>query len=373
MNKLKIVFCINSLEKGGAERVITNLANYFSDKYTVYIITLYNSIQAYKTNDNIIIYSLDKQTKKLNVQQIYQENKIKKVFELLRRRKKLKSILKEINPDIIISFLVKSNFTVLLSKPKNCKVIISERNDPNQEYNNFINNTFMKKLYPKADGIIYQTNEAKKFFEGIIKCPSEIIPNPINDKFIIEKPYQGIRDHEIVSVGRLEEQKNFKCLIKAFSKVNSSYPNYKLTIYGEGTKRKELEELIKELNLDKVVELPGQADDIEKKIFKAKCFVLSSNYEGMPNALMEAMALGLPVISTDCPCGGPKDLIVNNKNGILVSVNNDEEIKNGIIKIIENDTFSKMISENACSISKDLNPTVINNRWEEFILKIFNE
>jgi glycosyltransferase involved in cell wall biosynthesis len=181
----------------------------------------------------------------------------------------------------------------------------------------------MKYLYKKADGFVFQTEDAAKYFEGIIKCDSKIIPNPINPKFIKE-PYKGEREKNIVTVGRLESQKNQKMLIEAFGKIESKYPEYSLLIYGDGSKKEELQDLIKEKGLENKVILKGKIDDVENVIDKAKMFVLSSDYEGMPNALMEAMALGLPCISTDCPCGGPRYLMENGKSGLLVPVGNSD-------------------------------------------------
>ena len=204
----------------------------------------------------------------------------------------------------------------------------------------------MKILYPLADGFVFQTKEAQEYFDKKIQKKSVIIPNPINEEFICE-PYNGEREKKIVTVGRLEEQKNHKMLIKAFSKLPEGLSEYKLIIYGEGSLRPELEKQIKELNLLGRVFLPGQVDDVKNRIYKAGLFVLSSNYEGMPNALMEAMALGVPCASTDCPCGGPRFLIKNEYNGLLYNVNNELELKLAINKIIGDEELSKKISKNA--------------------------
>jgi glycosyltransferase involved in cell wall biosynthesis len=147
-----------------------------------------------------------------------------------------------------------------------------------------------------------------------------IIPNPINPEFNV-KPFSGKRRKIITSVGRLSEQKNQHVLIEAFSRIEKDFPDYELVIYGEGNLRETLENQIKTLKLENKVKLPGVKKNIKNEIYDCSLFVLPSLYEGMPNALMEAMALGLPVISTDCPCGGPRFLI-HNYNGLLVKVNN---------------------------------------------------
>lgn len=116
----------------------------------------------------------------------------------------------------------------------------------------------------------------------------------------------------------------------------------------------------------------GKSNCIEKDIYNAGIFVLSSNYEGMPNALMEAMALGLPCISTDCPVGGPKTLIKNGENGLLVPVGDEEALSIAILKLIEDNELSQKIANNALKISEKFNPNIINQQWEDFINKIIN-
>ena len=259
---------------------------------------------------------------------------------------------------------------ILKSKFK-IPIIISIRNDPKEEYKSNLYNRLMKKYYPQADAIVYQTEEAKNFFRNIIgnNVIQEIIPNPINEEFI-ERPYKGIRKKIIVTVGRLQEQKNHKLLIDAFEKVSNQIPDYKLVIYGDGNKKQELETYIKSKNLLDKVMLAGNTKEVKKHIYDASLFILSSDYEGMPNALMEAMALGLPVISTDCPCGGPKFLIDNGKNGILVKVKDVEAMSKAILKVLENKNYADYLSMNASKIAETLNPTKINNEWKKIIEKI---
>ena len=284
----------------------------------------------------------------------------------------MKNIIKKNKPEIIVSFLPEPNFLNLILKSKfKIPIIISIRNDPKEEYKSNLYNRLMKKYYPQADAIVYQTEEAKNFFRNIIgnNVIQEIIPNPINEEFI-ERPYKGIRKKIIVTVGRLQEQKNHKLLIDAFEKVSNQIPDYKLVIYGDGNKKQELETYIKSKNLLDKVMLAGNTKEVKKHIYDASLFILSSDYEGMPNALMEAMALGLPVISTDCPCGGPKFLIDNGKNGILVKVKDVEAMSKAILKVLENKNYADYLSMNASKIAETLNPTKINNEWKKIIEKI---
>ena len=369
---MNIFFVVNSMGKGGAERVITNLSSYLSKNHIVSIISIYNVQVEYKLDEKVNYYTLDEESCDIYDAKHEQKssiiNKIKRIFK---RIKKMNQYKKDLNADIILTFMQKPSFFVLLSNILNkVTTIVSVRNDPNVEFKTKKDKILMKLLYPKADGYVFQTKEAKEFFNDKIKEKSEIIPNPINPYFI-EKSFEGKRDKNIVSVGRLEYQKNQEILIKAFSMLPDKYKDYKLTIYGEGRLRVELENLIKNLNIQDRVMLPGNIEDVKEKIYTATMFVLSSRYEGMPNALMEAMALGLPVISTDCPCGGPRYLIQNNQNGILVENENIEELENAMKKILDNPEFANELGKNANKIVNTLNPGKVNNLWNNYIEKVF--
>lgn len=351
---MKILFAIDTLGKGGAERVISNLANEFVNTDEVAIMTLRNVPIAYKLKEEIKIINTENKDSNKIIREIKNINNIKRKIN-------------EFSPDIIVTFLPAMTYRLMLANRK-CrrKVIISVRNDPKMEYSNIIKKILMKILYSKANGFVFQTEEAKKFFSKKIQNKAIIIPNPINEDFIIS-PYDGIRKKEIVSVGRLEKQKNQELLINAFSKIDKKYDDYKLIIYGEGNLREELEKIIKKRKIQDRVTLPGKVDDIKNKIYESSLFVLSSDYEGMPNALMEAMALGLPVVSTDCPCGGPRFLINNEENGILVPVKDDDKLKIAIERVLGDEKFSKKIANNANKISDDLHPRKILERWKKYI------
>lgn len=364
----KIAFFVDSLSKGGAERVVSNLVNYFSkfDKYKVDLIILNQKEIEYEINKNVTIHYI------LNSNNINSKECLaKKIKNLYLKLKNTRNIVKEIEADAIVSFLPDSCFLSLAMKRKRDKVIISVRNDPKIEYKSIKNKILMKLLYPKCDGVVFQTEEAKNYFNNIIKSNSEIIANPINEDFIIS-PYEGARRKEIVSVGRLEKQKNFATLIYAFNSFYKENKSYKLIIYGEGKERKNLQKIIDNLGLNEVVKLPGKVDDVKERIYDATAFVLSSLYEGMPNSLMEAMAMGMPVISTDCPCGGPRFLIKQNVSGILVPVENVNLLAEAIQKVATDLDFQQKLSYNAAKISNELNPTKISRKWEEYIERVIN-
>lgn len=359
---MKITFCISSLSKGGAERVISILANGLIEENEIEIIVNTKLNTAYKFDNKIKILELDKK--------IHTNTLLKNMA----RVKLINEELKKEKPDIILTFLPMPSFRILYANRKlKIPIIVADRNDPKQEYKSFIYKVLMKWLYPKADGFVFQTNEQKEYFKKEIQKKSKVIFNPIKEEFLVEGNSNKERKNVIVSVGRLVEQKNQKILINAFSKIANKYPEYKLKIFGEGNLKRELQKQIDDLNMKDRIYLCGVCDNIKEELEKAKIFVLSSNYEGMPNALIEAMASGCAVISTDCPCGGPRELIENNKNGILVPVNNEQELSNKIEYLIRNEEKAKIIGENAKKVQEKLNPDNILQQWENYIIKILQK
>ncbi|MBR2994886.1 glycosyltransferase [Candidatus Saccharibacteria bacterium] len=357
------------MEKGGAERVITTLANVFSVDNDVVVLSLTRSKDAYKLNSSV---------KRLHVDSTSYKNDgyTKKILRRLSLRRLVGfcHIIKVEKPDVIISFLPEPSIRLMFIKRfsykvRNIPTIISIRSDPEKEYHNRFLKFIVKRLYRNVDGMVYQTEDAKKYFKGFISTKKQvIIQNPV-DKNILMKPKDDEeRRNVIVSVGRLEKNKNQELLIRAFGDViENGGCDYILEIFGEGSLRAHLQDLIKELGLDNKVFLKGQIDNVIQEINNARIFVLSSLYEGMPNALMEAMAMGLPCISTDCPCGGPRALIRDGENGILTENDNEEALKGAINRLVDNVNMRKRIAKKALEIRETNSISLISKSWMEII------
>ena len=358
---MKILFNCLDLEKGGAQRVISVLANHFSTNNEVSILMLRQKNIRYEINKNISLFAVTKIKKMTKLHTLLAKISIIKLI-------KMQLQIKKINPDIIISFLPEPSLKLMFLKKFNGQLnkiptIVSVRNDPFTEYKNKIINIVMRHLYQKADKIVLQTDEAFLYFAKLFKEDKlTVIPNPIDYKFLISKPYNGRRSEQIVNVGRLVTQKNQKLLIDAYLKVLTKYPHLKLIIYGSGPLERELKNYVKHLNLEDKVFFRGEVDDIKTAILKAKMFVLSSDYEGMPNALMEAMALGIPCVSTNCPCGGPKYLIKNSN-----------KLAKAMLMLLDNKNLSNKISKNAFLFSRQYEPSKICSLWEKEIFKILSK
>lgn len=300
----KIVFYIGSLSRGGAQRVIVTLANSLSKRGFSCVVAT-----SYKGENE---YSLDENIKRIVLVEKKQNFIKKNLSEILFFRK----LVKEEKPDTVLSFMGEPNTRMLLATfLLKCRKVVSVRNDPCKEYNGFLYSLFVKVLFNLASHVVFQTENAKNWFPKSIRRKSSVVMNPVDDVFF-ETEYNGIRK-DIVTVGRLVPQKNHELLIRAFARVAANIED-NLVIYGDGELRNHLIDLVKSLGLANRVLFPGLISNVAETIKSAKLFVLSSNYEGMPNALMEAMALGIPCISTDCPCGGPKSLL---EKKYLFSVN----------------------------------------------------
>ena len=358
--KKEIVFLMSSLGMGGAERVVVSLANWIvaNTDSNVTILKFINEKSAYPLNDKIRIIDMPKSNKNRFLKIVDRYNFCKKEFS-------------NIEPDIIISFFNKTQLYAYLAKSKKTVLIGSERC-------NVLELSFYEKLFSKAiaklcDGFIFQTERVKKYYPKKVRTKSAVIYNAIsNQKAIDASKKDYLKENIITAMGRLNPQKGFDILIKSLKKVVSEFPNYKLLIYGEGEEREKLQSLINSLSLENNVKLCGNDKDAIYTVAKSKIFVLSSRFEGMPNALIEAMATGTACISTDCDFG-PRELIDNNNNGILVPKDDEKELAEKIIYLLKNDTIREQIGTNAKSILTKLDSETIYKKYYDYLSKVLSE
>lgn len=359
MKKKKIFFILPSLAAGGAERVISTLANIFSAKYDIYIITLNKSEIFYVLNSDVhTLYCIENIIPSKNI-----FDAIKLNYLLL---KKILFYLKQEKPDIVISFMTSSNILAIIATMiKNIPCIISERNFPITNRIPKIRRYLRKWLYKKADFLVVQTEEIKDFFSSIIDEEKIIIlPNPIAKELAKSRNLNSIKENIILNVGSLTNQKAQDVLIKAFANIDND--NWKLLIIGEGEKRIEYEALIRSLNIQNKVILLGLTKDISLYYNSATIFAFTSLFEGFPNALTEAMYFGLPCISTDCPTG-PSKLIRNGENGFLIPIGDQQKLENCLSKLISDKNLQKTFRENAITTTKQFDADTIILQWDSLI------
>lgn len=362
----KVLFYIHSLNKGGAERVLITIADKLSrlGKYEVVIMT--------DVIDDLE-YALPMGIKRINLKDFMRSDSAVDRIMAIRR------CVREQAPDSFIVFMLSGAIrAVVATMFTRYKAVACVRSNPYDDYSRGKNRAILMWTMSMAKYIVCQTQFQVDFFPERLKKKCVIISNPIFDEFV--KKAKEINDastysdyenngkpREIVATGRLYDYKNHMLLIDAFSEIADEYRDINVVIYGEGPYRDTLEKAIKAHGLEERVLLPGDSDQVSDDIAGAYIYVLPSDTEGLPNALMEAMALGLPVIATDCPCGGPRSLIENGKNGMLVPVGDVSAMRDALRYLIENEDIRKKVGKNAKRILVTNDIEGILERWEEII------
>ncbi|MFF2883143.1 glycosyltransferase [Bacillus toyonensis] len=358
---MKIAFTCNRLGLGGAERVICNFANRMvTDNHEVQIICL-DILDGfhYSIEEKVKVVQLDK---KLKVRKAGFSRKLAGIRNLLR----LMRNLRKNRPDVVISFYTRQNcYTILVCKILGIPVIAAER-DHFFTSDSAINRVLRKLFYPRANGFIHQTEWARTYLREHcgITCNDIVLPNPI---WIEEYPKRNPIAKNIISVGRLEEQKNYKGLFYAFKTVKEAIPDAVLNIYGEGPLREELTALAKDLELEDSIVMPGSTSNILQCYAQADVFVLFSHGEGYPNVLMEALAVGVPSIASNCPIGGPADMIIDSENGFLVEVNNEIELSKKMQSLLLDSALKEKFSASSIEIRNSNDFEATYNKLMKYI------
>ena len=363
-----IAFHLNCLAQGGAERVVANLANRFAeDDVKVYVATEWQE-------DNE--FELDPRVTRIHVGLRPEDEKKNRIVKFLLRVKYLREFTQTYKPDILVAFAHRANFRALMAAGNSkIPIVISIRINPIGYYDAFSDKIQIKWLFPKAAGCVYQTKEQKDYFKPYLQDNSRIIMNPINSKYFgVEHP--KVKEKAVVHHARLVDFKNQPMLVRAFLKVHEKHPDYILRIYGpdsfDGTKEI-LEKLIEDNNAKDFIFLMGSSNELEKEIPKGEVYAYSSDYEGMPNSLLEAMAMGMPVVSTDCPCGGPKAVINDGENGFLIPVGDEDALSDRINRLIEDKDLAKRFGDKAKEIEKIASVEAIYQQWKDYLDSICAE
>ena len=348
MKQKHITFVLGSLGRGGAEKVISLLSDDYAQKgwKVDIILLLFNKID-YKINPAVKVIDFSGTCK----------SRIKRFPYWI---KKLRDYAKVNKPDIMLSFAARINIIVHIACKKYVKkLFVSERNDPREDGRSKLVDIATKYLYPKTNGVIFQTKRAASYFDGLTNgC---IIANPIE----ISKCASKDKKKKIVAVGRLTAQKNHKMLLNAFHEISNQFPEYILEIYGDGELKEELQQQSKMLDIENKVCFKGNVLNIHECISNAELFVLSSNYEGLSNALLEAMMMGLPCISTNC--AGSDEYIDNNESGLIISVGDEMALVNAMKKMLSDDQFRLNCGVVAEKKSLSYNKETIIKKWHNLM------
>lgn len=361
---MKIGFLINNLASGGAERATVSLSNYFVQHgHEVEIITFKDGKSFYMLDEKVNVSSA-------GFDEIERGASVKRLLGTIKRMFGLRSLVKSKEPDVLIGMSFSMTwYAVFATLFTSIVAVGTERNNP-YKYKATKFNTFMRKLfYHLCGGFIFQTKKSSEFFTDELKDRDVIIPNAIFNEQIYKLEPPETREKIICAVGRLTEQKRFDLLIDAFSDISEMLPDYNLLIFGEGELRSELEAQAEKLGLADRIFLPGTNPEAVKIVNRTGVFVLSSDMEGMPNALMEAIAMGVPCVSTRCEMG-PEELIEHGVNGLLVDTGDRKALTASIYAVCTDSELAEKLSENGRKMIKTHSIEAISEQWLAYLKKI---
>ena len=350
---MKIAFLAYLEGYGGAEKQMVMLANELAKRgHDIYMISI-------SVDNNC--YSLDK-----NVTYCFIPDKHGRALRHITRYIDIKNKLKAIKPDITLNFWYQSAYLAAgMSKRITGKVVYSERGDPgDKEYNGLLGKIRDITL-PRIDGFVFQSRGAQKYFDEAVQRRSVVIANPV---FVKRADYPQVEERRksIVTIGRLHPQKNHKLLIDSFALIEDKIPDYTLEIWGDGELKDELQSQIDGYKLTDRILLKGTSDKIHSLVYDSSLFVLSSDYEGLPNTLLEAMAIGIPCVSTDCRPGGAREIIDDGVDGLITPIGDKAKLAEAMLKMIKNPERSLLMAEKASAAMEKYKTDNIYSKWEEY-------
>lgn len=359
---LHLCLVIASMGAGGAERVLSLLANRWAGLgHQVTLVTL-----AAAGND---FYQLDSRIRRIGLDLMRDSHSPwQRAGNTWKRIAGLRRTLLTLSPDVVISFVDLTNvLTLLAAKGTRLPVIISERVDPRHHPLGKGWEWLRRRVYPEAGAVVVQTEAVRSWGEQIVPAARvHVIANPVQISSI-EPAVQSAQN--ILAIGRLVRQKGFDILLEAFAQVRSQCPEAQLTILGEGPERHALQEQVRQLRLEDHVQLAGRSSTVSEAFSRAQFFVLSSRFEGFPNVLLEAMASGLAVISTDCP-SGPAEIVQHEVNGLLVPVNDVSAMAAAMQRLLSDDELREGLRAQAMQIRENYALERIGNQWDALVQQL---
>lgn len=338
----------------GPERVISELVKQWSKEgYDITIVLTRSKTReaTYALPDDIHVLKIDAYAK---------GGKLARLNEI----RQLRAILRTHSDAVAVSLMISTSFSLAMASiGLKTRVVLSERNDPGKVPFTALQRKLRDLSFEIADKIVFQTQDAMYYFPQRIQRKGTIIFNPVNPD--LPERYNGTRRKVFVAAGRLAPQKNFPMLIQAFTRFSKECLDYRLDIFGEGPDREILQQLIDSNGMTDRIRMPGFSKNVYAEMVDSAAYVSASDYEGMSNSMLEALAMGIPVICTDCPIGGAKTVIENEKNGLLIPVGDEERMYQALLRVTKETKFADWMSRNAYSIRDRLNIRDIASQWSE--------
>ena len=349
---MKILFYHYSMNAGGIERTIASLSAELVREHEITIV---------QYTDEKPFYELDGRVRYLPLGFDNRGNVVRRIFKLYRA---LCRIFREVKPDIVFC-MNKTHLNVCVAAQKaSCRAVVIGAERSNPLYHNTKRDQALRRKSTAADGFVFQTERAMRAYPEKTQATGTVIPNAICNPDVFEPSPQS-KEKRFAAVGRLERVKGYDLLIDAFSKIAPDLPDWSLIIYGEGSKREELQAQIDRAGLLDRVTLAGADLHAFSKVKACEVFVLSSRSEGMPNTLLEAMASGLACVSADCP-NGPAELIENEINGLLVPAEDADALAEAMKRLAQDENLRKRLANEAQSLRARHTIAAIAKAWIDY-------
>lgn len=349
---MKICFVTATLTSGGSERVMSLVANQLAKRgHDVEIVNL---------NKHIVFYPIHEDVHLSFAEDEVGSSIISKIIWLRKHVKTEK-------PDVVIPFMEAVYCVTLLALiGVEVPVISSERIDPRKSP--FVRNILRRIFLPLTTHLVVQTKDIKAFYPKFIQKKTSIIYNPVSETVfqLQDEPKENV----IISVGKLDGQKNQKLLINAFASISKDFPDWKLVIYGEGRERESLESLVSSFKsqVSSRIKLPGRCETVIEEMNKAKVFAFSSDFEGMSNAILEAVCVGLPVVTTNV--SGAAELVKDGEGGFVVPIRDGEALADALRTILQDEQLREKMARENKARAKEFKLDMIVDQWESLILQI---
>lgn len=365
---MRIVFLTHSIGFGGAEKVMSFVANSLAENGHDIIVINFNSIGEYITqvsqefNESIKLYSFSGNS-----------SGIRRRYEILRFTY---DIVKANRPDVLVGFTTFPNFIgKIVGSIFHIPSIMSERGDPNFTINKKNLHSLLELLVVnQSDGAVFQIKGASEFYAKRLQKRGAIIPNPIFTQVEMENEKIVERQKTVVSVGRLDNyQKRYDVMIEAFYLFSKKHPDYILKLYGDGQDKKQIMQWAQDAGIDSKLKFMGLSKTPMKDIYSDGIFLITSDYEGISNSLLEAMAVGLPCVSTDSTPGGARMLIEDGKNGLLCPVRDPIKIADALCTFADNPKLAEQCGRHARNVLSTFAPSKIAALWENYINQVVYE
>lgn len=354
MSNMKVVFILPNLGSGGAERVVTILSKALRERdLAVDIVLMMTDLVQYPVPHGVGLVTL-------NTKGMSQIARLRVMRDYFRKQKK--SFRRVVAVPFQDNCL---QYTLAAVAGLGISVVACERNDPYQKGTRGLARFKANLPFALAKRCVFQTPDARDYYRMGVEKKSTVIVNPLILRQDIH--WQGQESKNIISVGRLDPQKNQKILIDAFARFHEKFPAYTLEIFGEGSLRPQLQAQINGLGLENAVFLRGYADNIHDRLAQAAMFALPSDYEGMSNALIEALAIGVPVVTTDHPIGGARMLVEDGVSGLMTPVGDTDGLYRAMERLAADPELAQMLGKNSVRVREKLAVDAVVRQWLDVI------